>query len=528
MCGATAGGVSLDGVDLTKETVIQGVVSRDDAPLAGAYVRLLDASGEFTAEVPTSTTGQYRITRDADGQYWLDRIDPGTLPQRHPPEQTLLHESHDKDAFMPLSPEAGRGADGPVVVDVMAFYTDAAVGEYPDEADLRLAIQNASDMTNTALLNSEVEHRIRLLGMIHWRHQEGASMADSLVSFRGNAAVARIRDRYSADLNGLFGLFSDFCGIAYVLMAYQNDWEFGYSANNVAAGFPCLEIQVFAHEMGHNMGLHHNPENSTFPPWQVIEPFAFGHYVEDQFSTIMSYHPGCGGGEYHNCSPSIDYFSNPAIDDPASGLTTGIENERDNAEVLRRTMPLAAGWREPPADPAAVMGGIEGSFRTEGTGHWVVQDQITFRGKPTLVSGPVYGDEVSRLVLEPGTSAARTMDFSVRAPGENSSGGTLTVYADGASLLSIENPRSIWTSHTVEIPENTGEVVWSWQSEGRPSVNDGLGIVYLSGETGYAPLPFAGRSGGCSLGDGRSADPLFPLLLLLVMTGLFGRRLSDS
>jgi hypothetical protein len=61
MCGATEGGLALDGVDLAQATVIQGTVTHDDAPVSGAYVRLLDSGGEFTAEVPTSATGQFRF-----------------------------------------------------------------------------------------------------------------------------------------------------------------------------------------------------------------------------------------------------------------------------------------------------------------------------------------------------------------------------------------------------------------------------------------------------------------------------------
>ena len=61
MCGAKAGGVSTDGLVLTDESVIQGVVSRGGEPVAGAYVRLLDEGGEFVAEVPTSATGQFRF-----------------------------------------------------------------------------------------------------------------------------------------------------------------------------------------------------------------------------------------------------------------------------------------------------------------------------------------------------------------------------------------------------------------------------------------------------------------------------------
>lgn len=79
MCGATAGGPSLAGVDVANQAVIQGAVLRDGAPVAGAYVRLLDGGGEFTAEVPTSATGQFRFFA-ATGS-WTLRI----LAPRHEP-----------------------------------------------------------------------------------------------------------------------------------------------------------------------------------------------------------------------------------------------------------------------------------------------------------------------------------------------------------------------------------------------------------------------------------------------------------
>jgi hypothetical protein len=61
MCGAKAGGPSTEGLTLDNESVVQGTVTRAGEPVAGAYVRLLDSSGEFTAEVPTSATGQFRF-----------------------------------------------------------------------------------------------------------------------------------------------------------------------------------------------------------------------------------------------------------------------------------------------------------------------------------------------------------------------------------------------------------------------------------------------------------------------------------
>ena len=75
MCGATTGGVSLDGVNVAKESVIQGVVTRDDQPVGNAYMRLLDRTGEFTAEVPTSATGHFRFFA-APGEWTLRTLAP--------------------------------------------------------------------------------------------------------------------------------------------------------------------------------------------------------------------------------------------------------------------------------------------------------------------------------------------------------------------------------------------------------------------------------------------------------------------
>jgi uncharacterized protein DUF1416 len=79
MCGATTGGLSVEGIDLTKEAVVQGVVQRDGAAVGGAYVRLLDAGGDFTAEVPTSATGHFRFFA-APGTWTLRVLAPGTEP----------------------------------------------------------------------------------------------------------------------------------------------------------------------------------------------------------------------------------------------------------------------------------------------------------------------------------------------------------------------------------------------------------------------------------------------------------------
>src|SRR5437016_8375268 len=79
MCGATEGGVSLDGIDVKKEAIIQGQVVHGADPVGNAYVRLLDRTGEFTAEVPTSATGHFRFFA-APGSWTLRTLAPKAQP----------------------------------------------------------------------------------------------------------------------------------------------------------------------------------------------------------------------------------------------------------------------------------------------------------------------------------------------------------------------------------------------------------------------------------------------------------------
>ena len=79
MCGAKEGGLSLDGVNVAKEAVVQGQVLRDGEPVSNAYVRLLDSTGEFTAEVPTSASGHFRFFA-GEGSWTLRTLAPRSEP----------------------------------------------------------------------------------------------------------------------------------------------------------------------------------------------------------------------------------------------------------------------------------------------------------------------------------------------------------------------------------------------------------------------------------------------------------------
>ena len=90
MCGAPDQAVSLPpGTDLSKETVLAGRVVAGGEPVGGAFVRLLDGTGEFTAEVVASASGDFRffaapgtwtvraLSRSGDGQSKLVADGPG-------------------------------------------------------------------------------------------------------------------------------------------------------------------------------------------------------------------------------------------------------------------------------------------------------------------------------------------------------------------------------------------------------------------------------------------------------------------
>jgi uncharacterized GH25 family protein len=74
-CGAKLGGLSLNGVNVAKEAIIQGQVVREGVPVENAYVRLLDRTGEFTAEVPTDEEGHFRFFA-GDGEWTLRTLAP--------------------------------------------------------------------------------------------------------------------------------------------------------------------------------------------------------------------------------------------------------------------------------------------------------------------------------------------------------------------------------------------------------------------------------------------------------------------
>ncbi|WP_442973828.1 DUF1416 domain-containing protein [Saccharothrix sp. ST-888] len=80
---------------MAKETIIQGSVTRNGEPVNG-YVRLLDDNGDFTAEVPTSATGQFRFFA-RPGKWTLRALVPGATVDR------VVHASLGAQTEVPIA-----------------------------------------------------------------------------------------------------------------------------------------------------------------------------------------------------------------------------------------------------------------------------------------------------------------------------------------------------------------------------------------------------------------------------------------
>ncbi|MEU4742359.1 DUF1416 domain-containing protein [Actinosynnema sp. NPDC023658] len=89
-CGAPEQGVDIQvGAN---EVVLTGKVRSEGTPVGGAFVRLLDSSGEFTAEVVSSADGDFRffaapgtwtiraLHRSGNGQASVNAEGPGVHP----------------------------------------------------------------------------------------------------------------------------------------------------------------------------------------------------------------------------------------------------------------------------------------------------------------------------------------------------------------------------------------------------------------------------------------------------------------
>lgn len=318
---------------------------------------------------------RYRISARPDGG---GRMDAGSSSRDRAPENfcSVGLDRGRQPLAAPVGLAAALTRDPPARVgaaqnhdalDIIVVYTAEAARNWANRGGARAAIRSAGDYLNMVLRNGSVElsarivHTAQLSGSIDRVGRDGTGLyGSSIISQLGfNGEVLRLRREHGADLVHLFTgespwLFNA-CGQHYLLGRDETAEDFSELAYGWTSNACNDDAAIFAHEVGHGLGAHHDPANGGSPEF-AVRPYAFGHGNHDRIpnvGTIMSY---TGQGE--------PYLSSVRI--KPRGRAIGIAGERENERALRETIhigvrygdsvsPLAPGAPAAPTDLLVAM-----------------------------------------------------------------------------------------------------------------------------------------------------------------------------
>ena len=246
------------------------------------------------------------------------------------------------------------------VLDVAVFYTPRARANAGGTANMEAAIVNAMAMANTTTQASSVAARFRLVYVAETNYVEDGSTSD-LSRFRSTTdgimdEVHAARTEYGADLMHLITnpASAQYCGVGYLMGSLSTGFRtsaFGVTVRT------CFSGNTFAHEIGHNIGCHHDRANAG----NAIYPYSYGYRTPDsRYRTTMSYSPGTRTLVWS--SPQVTY----------QGYVMGVTDSEDNARSITNTKgTVAAFYATRVLDWCQLTGGIPGQLgkpRLEGSG----------------------------------------------------------------------------------------------------------------------------------------------------------------
>ena len=251
-----------------------------------------------------------------------------------------------------------------VTIDVAVVYTpaarEAAGGADEIEAVIDLMVAEA----NEAYAASGLQQRLALVGRSEVPYEE---TGDSSVDL---ARLANPSDGHMDEAHALRGRV----GADLVHLIVDTDRADAGGVARLGGPF-ALSVHlgggaVFAHELGHNMGLLHDRYvqrgGRSHPAYGYVNPAgaAAGAARSSRWRTLMAYNARCA--DVHALCPWLLRFSNPrqSFDGAPLGVpftdgkASGLSGPADAAAVLETTGPAVARWRDRPGDanqpPAAV------------------------------------------------------------------------------------------------------------------------------------------------------------------------------
>lgn len=312
-------------------TVWQGKL---EAPDRGE-VTLALVDGALAGSV-TAGGRTFEIGFSADGLHEVREVDHSLFPTEDPPVDGLDLVSA-SGAATSTTTTSGSGTGGGQI-DVMVVWTPAARNAAGGTA---AAIQSLVDLAvanaNAAYAYSNISTSLRLVYSGEVSYTENpSSLSTDLSRLSGTSdgyvdQVHSLRNQYGADIVTLVGsgyASAGYCGMGYLMSSVST--SFAGNAFNVVDQACAGGYLSYAHEVGHNQGLHHDPANAGSSP---SYPYAYGYQdPAGYFRTVMSY-----GG-----APRVQQFSNPTV--YYGGRPTGTSSQ-NNAQALNNTAGTVANFR---------------------------------------------------------------------------------------------------------------------------------------------------------------------------------------
>lgn len=269
----------------------------------------------------------YEIVPQGERQILIE-LDQSAFPEcggEYKPAQTEKTTTKTRERFA----EPAASIDSGDRIDVLVLYTTPVKNSLGGDAQAQAFAQQAIDTANTAYLNSRIRQRLRLVRAQETAIEETGVLGSELTAVRMNVDARNVREQYKADLVAMISNSTDNCGVGYLMESGLPSYAFSVTARTCAVG-----NLSFAHELGHNMGSQHNPENGD----GATHPFGYGHYVNGVFRTVMSYVNQCPSGCLRR-----PFFSNPEL--TFGGFPLGVDGERDNARSINMTADTIANYR---------------------------------------------------------------------------------------------------------------------------------------------------------------------------------------
>lgn len=226
----------------------------------------------------------------------------------------------------------------PPTIDVLVLYTPQARSAEGGVAAIEAKVNLAIAETNQAYANSQVVQRLRL---VHQSEAAGYVEDPSFSTMLGNLRstsdgvldyVHALRDQYGADMVAMIVAGTQYCGIGYLMTNPSVGFAgnaFSVTSRNCATGY-----YSFGHELGHNMGCHHDRDNASSGAY----PYSYGYRTQNgSWRTVMAYAPGT----------RIQYFSNPNVSysGQALGVADPASDSAENWKSLNNTGPVVAQFR---------------------------------------------------------------------------------------------------------------------------------------------------------------------------------------